>query len=181
MRTPCAPLWVRGLNGEGGVRRPRAPVRPDLGRAAFGPRGAAVLEALQIASFVLTGVAQTQGAGSAWQQALPEVPLCASQWVLLNALPYLLFLQIPSFAGSGMLRVASVLAVVLTLWRVGLYLVLLAAWGRYPYICYTGQTSTSILSAAANLMFTFGVKNTMPETGVKQSDCTGVRRGGRIA
>jgi len=41
--------------------------------------------------------------------------------------------------------------------------VLLALWGRYEYVCYEGQTSTTILSAAANLIFTFGVKNVMPE------------------
>jgi len=136
---------------------------PDLGYRAFGRAGAVAVETLQTVGIVLTGMVQVQGSGSVWQQAFPDVPICAWQWILLNAIPYLLFLQIPSFGGSSILRVASILTVCVVVWRVGLFLVLLAAWGKYPYVCYGGQTFSTVLSGVCNMIFTFGIKNIMPE------------------
>mmetsp|Transcript_3689 Transcript_3689/g.9378 ORF Transcript_3689/g.9378 Transcript_3689/m.9378 type:complete len:553 (+) Transcript_3689:75-1733(+) len=135
----------------------------DLGHAAFGRSGALLVEVLQTVGIVLTGMVQTQGAASVWQQAFPQVPLCASEWILVNVAPYLLFLQIPSFGDSGLLGVASVLTVILTFWRVGMFLFLLDDWGSYEHVCYGGQTFSTVLSGVANMMFTFGVKNVMPE------------------
>lgn len=135
----------------------------DLGFQAFGRCGAIVIEVLQTLGIILTGMVQVQGAAAVWQQAFPDAPICAWQWILLNAFPYLLFLQIPSFGGSNILKVASVLTSVLVFWRVALFLVLLGLWGRYPYVCYDGQTFSTVLGGVSNMMFTFGVKNIMPE------------------
>jgi amino acid permease len=136
---------------------------PDLGTRAFGRGGAIAVNTLQTVGIVLTGMVQVQGAGAQWQQAFPDAPICARDWMLLNAAPYLLFLQIPSFGGSGLLRIASILTLCLVVWRVGLFLTLLALWGKYPYVCYGGQTFSTVLSGVVNMMFTFGVKNIMPE------------------
>mmetsp|Transcript_20136 Transcript_20136/g.46924 ORF Transcript_20136/g.46924 Transcript_20136/m.46924 type:complete len:578 (-) Transcript_20136:151-1884(-) len=135
----------------------------DLGHAAFGRGGALLVEVLQTVGIVLTGMVQTQGAASVWQQAFPHVKLCASEWILVNVAPYLLFLQIPSFGDSGLLGIASVLTVGLTLWRVTMFLWLLGEWGSYEHVCYGGQTFSTLLSGVANMMFTFGVKNVLPE------------------
>lgn len=135
----------------------------DLGYQAFGRGGALSVEILQTVGIVLTGMVQTQGSGSIWQQAFPDAPICAWQWILLNALPYLVFLQIPSFGGSSVLKVASYLTLALLFWRLGLFMLLLGLWGKYPYVCYGGQTFSTVLGGVSNMMFTYGVKNIMPE------------------
>lgn len=135
----------------------------DLSEAACGRFGGSIVGALQTINFVVTGIVQTQGAASQWQQAFPEVPLCSWQWILVNSAPYLLFLQIPSLSGSSLLQTATFLTIVSTFWQLGVYSILIPDFGRYPYVCYSGQTVTTVLSAASNMVFTFGVKNMLPE------------------
>ena len=71
--------------------------------------------------------------------------------------------QIPSFSGSLPMQIATVITVILTIWRTVLPAYLLPADGRYCHVCYGGQTVSSTLSAAANLVFTFGSHAMMPE------------------
>jgi hypothetical protein len=155
--------WVSGYLLTASCVQCGAYTWPDLGRAAFGDAGAIGIEALQIVGIVLTGMVQTQGAGSVWQQAFPDAPLCSWQWILVNSVPYLLFLQIPSFGGTSILRVATWITIAITFWRVGLFLTLMMVYGTYDYNCYGGQTWSTIFSGISNMMFTFGVKNVLPE------------------
>jgi len=135
----------------------------DLAEAACGRFGGSVVGMLQTVNFLITGIVQTQGAASQWQQAFPGIPLCSWQWILVNAAPYLLFMQIPSLNGSSLLQAATLLTVVSTVWQMAVYAILIPGFGRYPYVCYSGQTATTVLSAASNMVFTFGVKSILPE------------------
>ena len=116
---------------------------PDVARKAFGQCGFYLVQAIQIANFALSGVVQVQGSGSLWQQAFQDSPLCQWQWILLNVIPFLLFLQIPSFSGSTPLKIATWLTVVITSWRVILILTLVGIDGQYCYVCYTGMSSVA--------------------------------------
>ena len=136
---------------------------PAIGEYAFGRRGRLGIEGLQTLNFFLSGIVQTQGAGALWQQTFNHSPICQWEWLLLSTAVYAIFLQIPSFSGSGPMVVATVITVGLTVWRVVLLAYLLPAHGSYPHLCYDGQTTTSVLSAAANLVFTFGSHALMPE------------------
>jgi len=142
----------------------------DLGFDAFGWWGGAMVATLQTSGLVLTGIVQVQGAGSLWQQAFPDVPICSWQWILVNGAPYLFFMQIPSFGGASILKLATFLTVILTVWRVILFITLLVTLGPYKYVCYDGQTFSTVLSGASNMMFTFGVKNVLPEMTREMAD-----------
>ena len=144
------------------VRR-RAYSWPAIGLVGFGAAGQYGIEALQTTNFVLSGVVQTQGAGSVWQQAFDRSPICQWEWLLVSTAVFAVFLQIPSFGGSLPMKVATAITIVLTVWRVVLPAYLLPAEGRYCHTCYGGQTAASTLSAAANLVFTFGSHAMMPE------------------
>jgi len=106
---------------------------------------------------------QTQGAGMLWQTAFDHSPVCQWQWLLVSTAVYAIFLQIPSFSGSLPMKVATVITVVLSFWNVALTFTLIPLKGRYCHLCYDGQTLASALSAAANLVFTFGSHAMMPE------------------
>jgi len=82
---------------------------------------------------------------------------------LINAVPYFIFLQVPSFSGSSPMKIATGITLVGTLWRVLMYVGAFLAWGAYPYRCYGGQDLTTIFNGAANLMGSFGVKVVIPE------------------
>lgn len=64
--------------------------------------------------------------------------MCQWQWILLNTIPYLLFLQIPSFSGSTPLQIATWLTVAITSWRLILILTLVGIDGQYCYTCFDG-------------------------------------------
>lgn len=153
----------------------------DLGSEAFGPCGAVAVEVLQTVGIVLTGMVQVQGSASVWEQAFPQAPICATQWILINSVPYLLFLQIPSFGGSNLLKFATILALVLMLWQQGMFLVMLIIWGPYKYVCYNGQTFSTVLAAVTNMMFTFGIKNVLPEMAREMKDPTEMHKAWRVA
>ena len=68
------------------------------------------------------------------------------------------------------MTIATVITVALTLWQIVLLATLLPAEGAYCHVCYDGQTVSSILSAAANLVFTFGSHAMMPEE-VRRLNC----------
>ena len=131
---------------------------------ACGRAGYFLIEVLQIGNFIMGGIVQTQGAGSLWEQAFgDEINICQWAWIIVNAVPFLLFLQIPSFSQSWPMIAATALTVIITLWRVGIIIGFYAAKGKYCHVCYGGQTPASILSGAANLVFTFGSHAMMPE------------------
>lgn len=93
----------------------------------------------------------------------------------------MLFLQIPSFSGSSLLHVATVLTVIATIWQMAVYSILIPYYGRYPYLCYGGQTGTSIVSAASNMVFTFGVKSLLPEMMREMADPREMKRAWTVA
>jgi len=138
---------------------------PAVGELAFGRCGSILVSAMQVASFVLGGIAQTQGAGSNWQMAFPSAPICQSSWLWINTAVSIAFYQIPSFSGSAMMLAATMLMVVITVASTALTLVYLPLYGPYcpEHLCYDGQTTTTMLAAAANLCFTFGSHAILPE------------------
>ena len=144
------------------VRR-RLHTWPDVAADAFGRVGYTAMQILQTLSFIMTGIVQVQGSGSVWQQAFPDAPICQWKWIIINALPYALFLQIPSFSGDFLLRAATFITLLLTIWRIALMTYYVSSLGRYCNVCYGHQTLTSIMSAAANLVFSFGSHALMPE------------------
>lgn len=136
----------------------------DLGHAAFGYHGGLVVDYLQTIGIVLMGMLQTQNAGGYWGQAFPMVEsVCSWWWILINALPLLIFFQIPSFGGTNVMKYATGLTVVCVLWRMALYLALMGYYGKYPYTCYGGQSTTSIFTGTCNMIYTFSVTNVLPE------------------
>ena len=88
------------------VRR-RAYSWPAIGLVGFGAAGQYAIEALQTTNFVLSGVVQTQGAGSVWQQAFDRSLICQWEWLLVSTAVFAVFLQIPSFGGSLPMKVAT--------------------------------------------------------------------------
>ena len=136
---------------------------PAIGELACGLPGRIGVEILQTVNIFLTGILVTQAQGAFWQQAFEDVPLCLSTWIFISTATFAMFLQIPSFAGSLPMRVATAITVTLTAWRVVLFFVEIPLNGQYCHVCHGGQTVTTILSAAANLVFTFGSHAIMPE------------------
>jgi len=135
----------------------------DLGTRAFGACGGHAVGWLQTIGIVLTGVLQTQGGSSVWAQSFPDVGICAWWWMVVNAAPLIIFLQIPSFGGSWVMVFATTVAIISTIWQQVLYLTLMGVNGKYPYLCYGGQTLGTAVAATCNMMFSFGVKNILPE------------------
>eukprot|EP00501_MAST-03F_sp_TOSAG23-6_P000435 GSMAST32.ASY1.ANO1.447.1 assembled CDS len=129
---------------------------PSVAHEAYGKRGRFWVEILQTSAFILTGIVQVQGSGSLWQQSFPDTPICQWQWILINTIPYLLFLQIPSFGNNKPMVIATIVTIGTTIFRTVLIFYFFAAEGKYCHVCYSGQTITSIFAAAANLVFTFG-------------------------
>jgi len=135
----------------------------DLGTKAFGKCGGWLVAIVQTSGLVLTGALQTQGAGGLWGQSFPSAGLCTWWWIMVNAIPLIIFFQIPSFGGSWMIVFATVITLISVIWQQALYFILMGVHGGYPHTCYGGQTFSTIVSATCNMVFSFGVKSILPE------------------